>query len=266
MADCAECRDPVGDLGDTCDRCGKELCSDHRLRIDHECAPVDRESEGEGGRRPLVVVSAVLAVIVIALAGAWAVTSPAVAVPGLDGVDGDDSGLDGADPGTGTTTDGSEGEPFDESAFREAVLEGMNEVRASRNRSVLARDPDRRQVADGVAADLAAYDYFQNESARGSRVFSIDRRLERANETCRRETNTTVRNAGAIYLFSGYQQPVETEDGVVRFSTPEQLAEYIVGQIRRASREGALLDEYTRSHTLGVHEADGSVYVVYLAC
>lgn len=269
MVRCAECGDPVGDLGDRCDRCGKDLCSDHRLRMDHECTVVDRdpEEESDGGIALAAVVFLVFAVIAV---GIWA-SSPggpgvADAVPGVGG--GSDGSPAGDDDGTGSTPSGTqESERFDESEFRSAVLSGINDFRESRNRSPLSRDPDRRAVANEIAADLAASAYFENESAADAERFAIDRRLERSNESCALEVGDSIRDASALYLEIFYQRPVETEEGTVRYRTNDQLAEAIVERVRAADRGGGLLYENSRRHDLGVHVTeDRAVYVVYVVC
>jgi hypothetical protein len=268
MSQCAECGDPVGDLGDVCDRCGKDLCSDHRLRMDHECVVPGRESdaESEDGVALAAVVSVVFAVLAV---GIWA-ASPAM-VGLVDGVPGVDDGANGSpagdDVGSSSPSDTPDGERFDENEFRSAVLSEMNDLRESRNRSALSRDPDRRAVAHGIAADLATSDYFENESASDREQFAIDQRLERANETCAIEVGDSVRDASAVYLETFYQRPIRTEEDTVRYRTNEQLARAIVERIRAADRNGGLLYEDSRRHDLGVHVTDErAVYVVYVVC
>lgn len=223
---------------------GSEAVGSGVVAGDAPGGPADAPAgEGRDDRfATLVVLASAAAIAVFLLGGAVAVgvVSPSDVVGGAGG-----------------PADATE-EPFDESAFRSTVLSAINDRRASVGSGRLPVDERRQSVADRFAADMAAANFFENESARESPEFSLERRLAAADLSC------SDRPRASYFLKTYYGRPVG-EDETVYETTGEvarNVAETILAETRQVTRTTGF-----DGHALGVHETeDGGVYVVYLVC
>lgn len=263
MVECEHCGEETADP-QACAECGGVYCHDHDKPLLHECAAIegavgddvfDPSATGqEGGLLDdaggtLVWAGIVLGTVVL-LVGLGVVTgviAPSTLVPAAD------------PPASGSGRPGDAGGPaFDEAAFRTAVLDRMNDWRADRDRSALSTVEGRRVVAETIAEDMAAVDYFENPDVQDSTRFAPKQRLADNGYGCAESNNV-------LYL-TGFGIPVDTASGQTRLTNTSQTADWVSDRLRSKLGE-ELFDPAATTHALGVHlTSERLVYVVYVVC
>lgn len=172
-----------------------------------------------------------------------------------------------------TSTAGGD-ESFDPAAFRAAFRADIAETRETRGLPPLAENPAQRRVADTMARELAAVQYFENATAQNSSRFEVRRRLGQAGVACTGGEESRQDVGSGFFLKNFYQTYLETNGNISYYGTEAELARAMTTRMllpnSTAERRQLAATVYASAATnqsVGVYRTvNDTVYVVYIVC
>lgn len=142
----------------------------------------------------------------------------------------------------------------------------VNEQRATHGLDRVIFDEDLHEPAAYHSEQMATRDFFAHESPEGD---TFRERYEQFGYDCSVEIDENTRSRGGENLaMTYYDQPVETGDGVVEYTSPEALAEGVVdGWMNSPEHRDNILTEHWERQAIAIDVAeDGALYVTQNFC
>lgn len=155
---------------------------------------------------------------------------------------------------------------LDRSRVERLVHEHVNERRAEHGLGALEFDTALREIARYHSEDMAENDYFSHTSPDGE---TRSDRYDRFGYDCRADTGDgTYYTGGENIAYTYYDTRVRTSDGVVRYTTADELARGLVrGWMNSQGHRENILTEAWDHEGIGVAiTSDGKVYATQNFC
>lgn len=271
---CQVCGKSTKGLPYTCNRCGQEHCSDHRLPESHNCnglkstggkpnySPKSKPGTSSGGSTPYIFALAILVVLVSV---------------GLSlGVPTDISALESADSQVKDAVNStlndiqetSSDEEFNETKAELEVHRLINQRRNERGLNQLAYDKELAEIAESHSKDMAKNEFFSHTSPTTG---EFDDRYRSAGYTCEVRVNENrYATGGENIAKTWYKVPLETS-GDDFLSSEKEVAEFIVSQwLESPGHRENILTPYWENEGIGIYtieEDEGlAIYVTQNFC
>ncbi|WP_162224342.1 CAP domain-containing protein [Halorussus amylolyticus] len=180
--------------------------------------------------------------------------------------------VEGADEEDGEADDREESDEstplsdLDRDRIEDLVHEHVNERRSDHGLGAVDFDTDLREIARSHSEDMAENDYFSHESPDGE---TRSDRYDEFGYDCRAYIDESrYYTGGENIAYTYYDANVATDDGTVRYTTADELAEGVVrGWMNSEGHRENILTEAWNNEGIGVYvTSEGKVYATQNFC